>query len=179
MDCFSFLTPPSLPGSASMTLANFHWLHEDMSSNRRRMSLTRAFLLYLVHFCRHWRFKRFQEDSFFHRIQELLAKNWTWHHLFQRWSSLTNNPGEGEIIVDLTVKIWFGVKGSGQDASQRLSVVTGLLLITAITLYRSVLREETSSGLGDCSKIDVKWIIRSKIIYRSVFGWLAIHTLSE
>lgn len=61
------------------------------------------------------------------------------------------------------VKIWFGVRGSGQEASQKLSVVKGLLLITAMTSYRNVLKEEQSSCLDDCSRIDVKTLLMVRI----------------
>lgn len=60
------------------------------------------------------------------------------------------------MIVDFIVRIWFGVKGSGPDGSFKCSVVSGLLLTMAITLYRNVLKEVLSSLCADLSRIAVR-----------------------
>lgn len=147
---------------SSFGTASFHSLHGSRSSCRRTMSLTFMFLLFLCHFCLGCKFKRY---SFLQWVQNSLDEYWTLCHLFWR-SSLTSCPGGGRMIVDFILRMWFGVKGSGSDGSFKCSAVNGLLLMTAISSYRNVLREVLSSLCADWSRMAVRTHLTIRI-YRS------------
>lgn len=63
------------------------------------------------------------------------------------------------MTADFIVRIWFGVKGSGPDGSFKCSAVSGLLLMTAITSYMNVLKEELSSLRADLSRMAVRTLL--------------------
>ena len=82
------------------------------------------------------------------------------------------------MIVDFMVRTCFGVNGSGLHESFRLSVVSGLLFTTAMTSYRNVRREEESSCLADCSKIDIKTLLMVRIcLSQTPPKWLEVGVL--
>ena len=138
-------TKPSLLGKTLVTWVTGHWFLGKASSRSRTMSPSLLSLWGTFHFCRLWRSESYSRR---HLIQNWLAKYCTWRHLFLEYkSNCSKLPGGGRTTWDFSVRRWFGVMGSGEAGSDRLSTVSGRLLMTFSASVIKV-HNASSSKLG-------------------------------
>ena len=128
-DSWTLRTKLSLLGKTLVTWASGHWFSGKVSSRSRTISPSLLSRWGTFHFCLLWRSEKYSRR---HRIHNWLAKYRTRRHLFLEYKSNCSKlpGGGGSATWDFSVRRWFGVMGSGEAESDRLSTVSGRLLMT-------------------------------------------------
>ena len=168
---------PSALGWHSSTLPSFQCPRGVSSSLMITISPRVMFRCWPVHF---WRCCKVCKNSFFQRLQNWFASNWTRRHLFLLYmSACTNDPGGGTTTVDRIVSRWFGVMGDNEAGSFRLSTVNGLLFMMLAVSVNSVRRQSSSSCVLVLYSTDVKILRAVRIcISHTPPIWLAFGGLN-
>lgn len=112
---FTILTCSSSSGYVSVTHASCHWLCLKESSLISTISSILRSWWGLVHLWHYWR-------DFLQREQNSFIKCWTRRHRFLEYLSASLKlPGRGNMILNLVVSKWFGVRGTGKSGSSKPS----------------------------------------------------------
>ena len=119
-------TRPSLLGNTFVIFASGHRFLDKSSSWRITTSPTWLFLWKVFHFFLLYCSVKY---SHCHLNQNWFVKYWTLHHrLLEYRLGRWKLPGGDNMRLVFDVSKWFGIKGSGESVSDRLSTVSGLLL---------------------------------------------------
>ena len=141
------------------------------------MSPTHRFLRGFTHFWCCWRLKRY---SFFHLIQNSLAKCWTRLHRFLQYLSADwNTPGGGSTTFVFIMSRWLGVNGFKDSVSFSDSTVRGWLLTICLPLRTTrfwVIHHSIASHYSE-EEMQGHYALNGSVVPRPfhVTGWGNVH----